>query len=64
MINEEKRKEPKLSKSDPDFYSKIRARRKVYPKHAGQFNEEKAKEAGSKGGKKSKKPKAKRIPRA
>ena len=51
-------------KRDADFYRKMRAARKNYPKHSGQFNPETAKELGSIGGKKSKKPKAKKRPAA
>lgn len=61
MSNEEnKTKQP--VKRDSDFYRKMRAARKNYPKHSGQFNKETAKELGSIGGKNSKKPKAKKRP--
>ncbi len=53
----------KLTKSDPDYYRKIRSKRKVYPKHSGQFDTESAKEAGAKGGANSRRPKAKKLPR-
>lgn len=53
----------KLTTEDPNFYRKIRAKRTSYPKHEGQFTAESAREAGSKGGAKSKRPKARKIPR-
>ncbi len=53
----------KLTRDDPNYYSKIRSKRKSYPKHDGQFDSDKAKEAGKKGGEKSRRPKAKKLPR-
>mgnify|MGYP000877846617 CR=1 FL=1 len=53
----------KLTREDPDYYRKIRSKRKSYPKHDGQFNTESAKEAGAKGGEKSRRPKARRLAR-
>lgn len=53
----------KLTKEDPNYYSKLRSKRKSYPKHSGQFTTETARIKGSKGGKKSKKPKAKKLAR-
>lgn len=53
----------KLTRDDPNYYSKIRSKRKSYPKHSGQFTSETAKEAGKIGGAKSKKPKARKLPR-
>lgn len=53
----------KLTKNDPDYYRKIRSKRKSYPKHSGQFDPETAKEAGAKGGEKSRRPKAKKLSR-
>lgn len=53
----------KLTREDPDYYRKIRSKRTNYPKHEGQFDSEKAKEAGAKGGEKSRRPKAKKLDR-
>lgn len=53
----------KLTRDDPNYYSKIRSKRKSYPKHSGQFDPETAKEAGAKGGEKSRRPKAKKLSR-
>lgn len=53
----------KLTRTDPDYYRKIRSQRKSYPKHSGQFTTETASEAGAKGGSKSQRPKAKKLPR-
>ena len=53
----------KLTREDPDYYRKIRSKRKSYPKDDGQFNTESAKEAGAKGGEKSRRPKARRLAR-
>lgn len=53
----------KLTREDPDYYRKLRSKRKSYPKHDGQFNTESAKEAGAKGGEKSRRPKARRLSR-
>ncbi len=53
----------KLTREDPDYYRKIRSKRKTYPKHDGQFDKDSAKEAGAKGGSKSRRPKARRISR-
>ena len=53
----------KLTREDPDYYRKIRSKRKSYPKHDGQFDKDSAKEAGKKGGAKSKRPKARKLPR-
>lgn len=53
----------KLTREDPDYYRKIRSKRKSYPKHDGQFNTESAKEAGKKGGENSRRPKAKKLAR-
>lgn len=53
----------KLTREDPDYYRKIRSKRTSYPKHDGQFNQESAKEAGAKGGEKSRRPKARRLAR-
>ena len=53
----------KLTRDDPNYYSKIRSKRKSYPKHSGQFTSETAKKAGKIGGAKSKKPKARKLPR-
>lgn len=51
-----------LLSRDPDYYKKIRAKRKSYPKHDGLFDSEKAKEAGKKGGEISSRPKARQLP--
>ena len=56
-------KEEKLTRDDPDYYRKIRSKRKSYPKHKGQFDKDSAKEAGKKGGAKSKRPKARKLAR-
>lgn len=53
----------KLTKDDPDYYRKIRSKRRSYPKHEGQFTAETASKAGKVGGSKSKRPKAKKLPR-
>ena len=53
----------KLTRDDPDYYRNLRSKRKTYPKHDGQFDKESAKENGSKGGSKSKRPKARKLPR-
>ena len=53
----------KLTRDDPDYYRKIRAKRKSYPKHDGQFDSERAKEAGKTGGENSRRPKAKKLSR-
>lgn len=58
-----KKVKEKLTRDDPDYYRKIRSKRKSYPKHDGQFDSTKAKEAGAKGGTNSKRPKAKKLPR-
>lgn len=52
-----------LIKKDPDYYRKLRSKRKSYPKHSGQFDKKTASEAGAKGGKASKRPKARRLAR-
>lgn len=57
----DKKAEEKLDKNDPDYFSKIRARRKTYPKHEGQFTAKTASKAGSKGGTKSKRSKGRRY---
>lgn len=62
-INGGKKIAEKLTRDDPDYYRKIRSKRKSYPKHSGQFDSETAKEAGAKGGEKSRRPKAKKLPR-
>jgi len=61
--NVEENREEKLSRDDPDYYRKIRSKRKTYPKHDGQFDKDSAKKNGSKGGSKSKRPKARKLPR-
>ncbi len=53
----------KLTREDPDYYRKIRSKRKTYPKHDGQFDTDSAKENGKKGGEKSRRPKARRLAR-
>lgn len=53
----------KLTKDDPDYYRKIRSKRKVYAPNSGQFGARSAEEAGKKGGSKSRRPKAKRLTR-
>ena len=53
----------KLTKDDPDYYRKIRSKRKSYPKNSGMFDKASAKEAGKKGGSKSSRPKAKKLSR-
>ena len=53
----------KLTKDDPDYYRKIRSKRTSYPKHTGQFTSDTAKAEGAKGGAKSSRPKAKKLPR-
>lgn len=53
----------KLTRDDPDYYRKIRSKRKSYPKHDGQFDSDKAKEAGKKGGERSRRPKARKLAR-
>jgi general stress protein YciG len=53
----------KLTREDPDYYRKLRSKRKSYPKHDGQFDKDSAKEAGKKGGEVSRRPKAKKLPR-
>lgn len=53
----------KLTRDDPDYYRKIRSKRKSYPKHDGQFGSRSPEEAGKKGGEKSKRPKAKKLSR-
>lgn len=53
----------KLSRDDPNYFSKIRSRRKSYPSHSGQFDTASARKAGAKGGAKSKRPKARKLPR-
>lgn len=62
-INGGKKIKEKLTRDDPDYYRKIRSKRTSYPKHDGQFDKDKAKEAGAKGGASSKRPKAKKLPR-
>ena len=62
-INGGKKIAEKLTRDDPDYYRKIRSKRKSYHKHSGQFDSETAKEAGAKGGEKSRRPKAKKLPR-
>ena len=62
-INGGKKIAEKLTRDDPDYYRKIRSKRKSYPKHSGQFDSDSAKEAGAKGGEKSRRPKAKKLPR-
>lgn len=62
-INGGKKIAEKLTKNDPDYYRKIRSKRTSYPKHSGQFDKESAKEAGAKGGEKSRRPKAKKLSR-
>lgn len=53
----------KLVERDSDYYRKIRSKRTSYPKHDGQFDKDSAKEAGKKGGERSRRPKARRISR-
>lgn len=53
----------KLTKNDPDYYRKIRSKRKSYHKNSGMFDPDSAKEAGKKGGAKSSRPKARKLPR-
>lgn len=53
----------KLTREDPDYYRKLRSKRKSYPKHDGQFDKDSAKEAGKKGGEASRRPKAKKLSR-
>jgi len=53
----------KLTREDPDYYRKLRSKRKSYPKHDGQFDKDSAKELGKKGGEKSRRPKARRLSR-
>lgn len=53
----------KLTRDDPDYYRKIRSKRKSYPKHDGQFDKETARKAGAKGGSNSRRPKAKKLDR-
>lgn len=53
----------KLTKDDPDYYRKIRSKRKSYPKNSGMFDPDTAKKAGEKGGKSSRRPKAKKLTR-
>lgn len=53
----------KLTKDDPDYYRKIRSKRKSYPKNDGMFDSDSAKEAGKKGGSNSKRSKGKKLSR-
>lgn len=57
-----KKLKKQLIARDPEYYKKIRAKRKSYPKHDGLFNSETAKDAGRKGGEKSSRPKARQLP--
>lgn len=59
--NGSKKTAEKLTKNDPDYYRKIRSLRKSYPKHEGQFDSKTAKEAGKKGGARSKRLKARKL---
>ena len=54
-INGGKKIANKLTENDPDYYRKLRAKRKSYPKHSGLFTSETAVERGRAGGKKSRK---------